>query len=242
MRYIDEKYFDDYSEDHCAYSSNITIENCDCIDNIGSIITIDSNTKVTCKAKVYLNEIVYFAKNKALFIFYLIDLAVYMNGTITMFENSIQHNIMELEFCEISFTKSVAFLSNICMSIFGLLSKDVSLIVMEHANITFFNTTYDHLIFLYDVSAGSNYLGIFPNCIFQYMTLTRVEYNVSELTKLYTINFSDNSNKKVSNSSYGYQINTIYDFLTHCRWLSSAVFQGYSPGYVNQQIIQVDGH
>ena len=34
----------------------------------------------------------------------------------------------------------------------------------------------------------------------------------------------------------------IYDFVTHCKWLPDAVFNGYSPGYINQQIIQVDGH
>ena len=37
-------------------------------------------------------------------------------------------------------------------------------------------------------------------------------------------------------------MNTISDFLTHCRWLPSAVLWDYSPGYVNQQIVQVDGH
>ena len=34
----------------------------------------------------------------------------------------------------------------------------------------------------------------------------------------------------------------VNNFLTHCKWLHTAVFNGHNPGYINQQIIQVDGH
>ena len=186
LQYFDQKYFNIYPDNLCKNLSNITIENCYFIDNTGSIFIVHSDIKFTCKVKVYFfNEIVYFAKNKVPFILYLTYLTIYMNGTITMFENYIQHNIMELEHCDISFSKTVAFLSNVCTSVISLISRDLPLIVMEHANITFFNTTYGHhLIFHYDASTGNNYLGIFPYCIFQYMTLTRVKYNVSSFIPL----------------------------------------------------------
>ena len=64
-------------------------------------------------------------------------------------------------------------------------------------------------------------------------------HNTSELLKLYTINFSDNKWKYANSAT---EINSPYDFLTHCNWLSTAVFNGYDPGYINQQIIKVDGH
>ena len=34
----------------------------------------------------------------------------------------------------------------------------------------------------------------------------------------------------------------IDNFLVHCKWLPTAVFNGYNLEYINQQIIQVDGH
>ena len=65
-------------------------------------------------------------------------------------------------------------------------------------------------------------------------------HNTSELLKLYTINFSDNKETPPYNSTA--EINNVYDYLTHCKWLPTAVFNSYDPGYINQQIIQVDGH
>ena len=32
----------------------------------------------------------------------------------------------------------------------------------------------------------------------------------------------------------------IGDFLTHCKWLDKSLFNDYDPGYINQQIIQVN--
>ena len=67
--------------------------------------------------------------------------------------------------------------------------------------------------------------------------------NISGLLALYTINVSGNQQVKgPSIFSSAIQLNNVYDYLTHCKWLSTAVFNGHSPGYINRQIIQVDGH
>ena len=66
------------------------------------------------------------------------------------------------------------------------------------------------------------------------------QYDLSELIALYTISF--NNNKQTTIYDLVDYTNNIYNFLAHCNWLSAAAFKGYDPGYVNQQIIQVDGH
>ena len=69
------------------------------------------------------------------------------------------------------------------------------------------------------------------------MVLRNYVINFSELINLYEISFSGN---KATNNMTSYN-NDMHDILTHCKWLSMAVFNGYNPSYINQQIIQVDG-
>ena len=48
----------------------------------------------------------------------------------------------------------------------------------------------------------------------------------------------------VDKNAYPYddgQYNLLY-FLTHCKWQDAAVFSGHNPGYINQQIIHINGH
>ena len=225
------------SENLNVYVSNLTIENCDFIKNIGNLLYLD-NTECGCKVNVFFNEIINIAKNEASFIMYLFHMTVIMNGTITVSENYLAQNIMELQYCSVTFIKTITFLSNICNYVINLISMHSPYItVMENTNITFTNISYrSHLI-------DNNYLGIFPYCIFQYTLSNSNTYNISELIKLYTISF--NINKPyghASNYSYGTQVNNIHDFLTHCKWQPTTVFTGYKSDLINQQIIQVDGH
>ena len=71
------------------------------------------------------------------------------------------------------------------------------------------------------------------------MVLRNYVMNFSELINLYDISFSDN--KPINNMRSYNLVNNLHDILTHCKWLSMAVFNGYNPSYINQQIIQVDG-
>ena len=110
--------------------------------------------------------------------------------------------------------------------------------VIEYANITFTNNTYYHQLIVYD-SLTKEDNGVFPYCFFQYMILRNYVMNFSELINLYEISFSDN--KAIHNmTSYNLDSN-LHDILTHCKWISMAVFNGYNPSYINQWIIQVDG-
>ena len=56
---------------------------------------------------------------------------------------------------------------------------------------------------------------------------------------LYAISFDEN---KPYENAYPYDEDPLLGLLIHCKWLPEAVFNGYDPGHVNQQIIQFNGH
>ena len=224
----------------CVHPSNVTIENCEFIGNLGNSIHIH-NLVHPCKANFFFNGTNDFTKNNAGSLLYFTYVAVVMNDMIVVSENKVSKDIFSFNFCDITFTNKIIFLSNLCESVIFLASsQDLPyMIVMEYANITISNTIH-HRGLIFGTGPIDEYLGIFPNCIFQYMVSTNDElYNTSELLKLYTINFSGNKWKYTNSTA---EINSPYDFLTHCKWLPTAVFKDYDPGYINQQIVQVDGH
>ena len=116
---------------------------------------------------------------------------------------------------------------------------------MECANITLINNTYYQPILTGPITIG--YTGIFPYCFFQFMALANDKPNVTETLALYAISLSGNKQlQAISNYVPATLVNTIYvsiyDLLTHCKWLCKESFNGYDSGYINQHIIQVDGH
>ena len=227
----------------CALPSNVTVENCDFIDNHGGLLRL-SNYEPDCKANIFLSEVVNFANNRADFLLLFSYMAVSMNGTVAVLENNVLQDIITFENCDIVFSRSVTFRSNTCSNVILLNSVPLPYImVTEYANITFINTTYHQLL----VASGpiiNNYDNVFPYCIFQYTLLTSVESNVSELLILYNINFSENvQNTQASAAvSFSPKVSSFNNFLANCKWLPTAVFNGYGPAYINQQIIQVDEH
>ena len=78
------------------------------------------------------------------------------------------------------------------------------------------------------------------------MESTTYKYDVSEFIRLYIITFSGNKLEKEAphyyDNSPATQMINMNGFLTHCKLLPTAVFNGHNPGYINQQIIQVNGH
>ena len=224
-----------------VHPSNVTIENCDFIGNIvdeliGVLVVIPNY-----KANIFFNDVINFAENKAYILMRFTRMTVIMNGTITVLKNNVTESITVFESCEITFTKTITYLSNICDTVVYISYGIRYIRIMEYANILFINNTYHHL-FVSSLEARS-YVNVFPDCIFQYMALAKNKFNISRLLTLYTINVSGNQQvKEASIFSSTIQLNDVYDFLTHCEWLQTAVFNGYSPGYINQQIIQVDGN
>ena len=234
-----------YSDGLCVRPSNVTIENCEFIGNYGnygSLIQI-YNLVHPCKANILFNGTNDFTNNiNAASVMYFTYMAVIMNSMIVVSENNILKDVISFNFCDITFAKTITFLSNVCDSVIFLISLPhlPYMIVMDYANITFSNTTYRQDLIYGTGPLDNEHVSVFPNCIFQYMVSTNDKYNTSELLKRYTINFS--GNKRTPTNNLTDEINSVYDFLTHCKWLPTAVFDGYSPGYVNQQIIKVDGH
>ena len=225
----------------CVHPSNITIENCDFIDNSCDSLLIVLDTLFSCKPSIFLNKIVNFARNKATFIMFFSYMAVNMNGTVIVMENKVKDSIVQFGDSDIILTK---FISNTCENVIYLMSLDLPyMVVMEYANISFVNTTYHGHLVLIDGPVINYYGNIFPYCSFQYMISTNDNYSVTELIRLYAISFSGNKLQRSTDKSVDkLKINSFHNILSHCKWLPTAVFNGYDPGYINQQIIQVDGH
>ena len=166
-----------------------------------------------------------------------------MNGTIMFLENILALHVIELDICDIIFVNIITFLSNICSGAINLRPFELPyMLIMEYTNISFINNTIHYQVIDLEATASSDN-SIFPYCVFQYMVTMNYKYGVSQLIKLYNISFVGNkSHKQTFIDSLVAQMNSMYDFLTHCKWLPTAVFNGHNPGYINKQIIQVDGH
>ena len=153
-----------------------------------------------------------------------------MNGTIAVLDNNVTQDIVTSENCDIVFSGSITFRSNTCTNVILLTSVPLPyIVVIEYVNITFINTTYCQLL----IAIGpiiNNYSNTFPYCIFQYMLLTSAMSNVSEFYTHYTINF--NENKQASTVYFSPEVSSFNNYLTHCKWLPTAVFDGHDPGWL----------
>ena len=230
-------------DDLCVHPSTVTIKNCDFIENDGALLTLYTRAD-DCKANIFFSENVNFVQNKAHYIMTFTRMSVYMNGVITVLENIVQDYIMRFKICNVTISKTVMFLSNIC-SVFIYLISNPYMLIIEHTNIMFINNTIHYQVIVSEAVTSNNY--IFPYCIFQYMESTNYKYDVSELITFYIITLSGNKLETETptyfdNNSPTTQMNNMNDLLTHCKWLPTAVFNGHNPGYINQQIIQGDKH
>ena len=174
-----------------VYLSNLTIKNCDFINNTGNLLYL-SNFDPGCKVDVFFNEIINIDRNEVSSLMYISHMTVTMNGTITLSENYLTQNIMEFRYCDVTFTKTITFRSNTCHNVINLISIHSPYItVMENTNITFTDISYrNHLVHPINGPTENSYLGVFPYCIFQYMLSKSNTYNISELIKLYPISFN----------------------------------------------------
>ena len=224
-----------YFDASCTHPSNITFKNCSFYNHDHGLLKF-SNDASDCKANVFLNEMVKFVDNKAdkcmMEFSYMV---VKMDGAITLLDNKINGSIIDLDHCDVTFSKTIKFISNVCQYAIYLMSLDLPyIIIMEHANIMFNQSYADNLIYA-SGPVANDYDDIFPYCMFQYTSSTNIKFNISESLALYAITFNFTDNKPHRNGLF------IGDFITHCKWLPTAVFNGYNPGYVNQQIVNVDG-
>ena len=124
-----------------------------------------SNEGYECK-KILFGKNVYFINNKVGYIMYFSYMAVHMTGTMVVSHNTVKSFIVKFEFCEITWTKMITFLSNICDYVIYLKSLELPYVkVIDYANITFTNNTYYHQLIFYD-SLTKEDNGVFPYCFF----------------------------------------------------------------------------
>ena len=227
--------------DNCIHRSNVTIEDCYFINNNGTLLMLSSHR--LCKVNVFLNQIVYIANNEGDYLMYFVFVAVYMNSMINVLGNKVKLYIMEFYNSDITVTKTIAFISNTCRAVIYLKSDaDVPFIILlDYANIKFINISSYHQVI---VDNDNNNNIIIPYCVFQYTMSSNDRHNISEVLRHYSISFSGSQDytQEAPHNSYISNHDSFNDFLTHCKWLPTAVFNGYNPEYINQQIIQVDGH
>ena len=228
----------DFFDSICAHPTNVTIKNCYFSGNNGSLLTLH-NHALDCKANIF-NINVNITKNMADYIMYFSQTFVYMSDVIIS-ENKLLLEIILFEFGKVTFNKAITFLSNVCPSAIYLRSYEITyMLLMEYTKITFINNTVHHQVIRFGKTIKNS---IFPYCIFQYMLSTNHKYDIAKLIKLYYVSFSDSQlHEEASSYSFDIHMNNIYDLMTHCRWLPTAVFNGSNPEYINQQIIQVNGH
>ena len=112
---------------------------------------------------VYCTTNVNFAKNKAIFMMVFSRMSVYMNDVITILENIVKCYIIKFAICDVTISKTVTFLSNIC-SIFIYLISNPYMLIIEHANIMFVNNAIHYQVIVAEATTSNDY--VFPYCIF----------------------------------------------------------------------------
>ena len=229
------------NDDLCIIPNIIMFTNCNFSDNYGTVL--NSPTQLDCKPKIFFHENVTVARNEGDDIMHFSHLSVYMNGTITIFENIAAHRIIVFDICNVTFSKTITFISNKCINTVLIKSHELPyILITDHTNIRFINNTIDDEAIAYEIT-GYQYYSAFPYCIFQYMISMDYKFNMAELIAYYIISFIGNeSDKEIFSGLLDVQMNNIYNLLTHCQWLPTAVFNDSNPEYINQQIVQVDGH
>ena len=234
---------------YCVFPTNITLENCNFLHNVGALLNLGSyEFKATrCIPNVYLKGYLHIHNNSVkvdelihtdLIVFH--NRAVYMNGNITISDNLAPKNIILFQYCNVTFATNITFLLNTCTQVITLevWFSNTYINVMEYTNIVFAdNICTSELISLNQLY--ENQKNLYPFCLFQYETTDKRNTNI--LPDHYSINFMDNV--LYHNQDHGQDVTYregILEFLTHCKWLPTAVFYGSHAGTINQQVISID--
>ena len=157
---------------------------------------------------------------------------VTFNGSVNI-SNNIQQaceNTIAFIFCIVFFGSNITITANLCKRIIALTShwENAYIKVIENSYIAITeNICIDNLI---AVENDPAYNKPYPFCLFQYV----IQQNVSDiLPSHYTIIITDNVVLLECELSF-------YYFISHCKWLFTAVFNGHNSKTINQQIIQLD--
>ncbi|XP_065915481.1 uncharacterized protein [Dysidea avara] len=177
-----------------------------------------------CNLQAFLTEI-FINKTQSLFINNDLILAenvlLHLSGNILIFNNKAR-SIITSRSSTVTFSNNVMFFNNTCVNIIDLQSNYIR--VLEYTTIVFeSNYCYGELLIVETDDT------LYPYCLFQYLApksklaVLQFQYQL----QLYSIKFIGNS-RNFSGLNY---------YTSHCRWLETAVFNGYDPGLVNSHII-----
>ena len=211
------------------FSSTVVIESCAFTQNCGGALKIHSDWAHYNTTKILLlGDISISYTTKTVYLVFFKNVAVYLNGTIDVFENSAEIVFLFLS-CTIVVNGNFKAASNGCKHLVFLKSNTKYIKVEEYSNITFLDHQHCFLITLDEHSDG-----IF--CPFQYIS-SNSTYNNPPSTDHYAITFTGNFMTK-SYESY----TTIYYLSIHCKWLPEAAYYGYHSRSINEKIIDIPRH
>ena len=207
-------------------SSNISFNQM--IDFSNNIV--DQHMLSIHKGDVLFNGAMIISNNEAS-IMQMYSCNVIFNASVKIFNNWCNNNnydILQFQYCQVLVSKNISITSNQCENIIMIKSyQDSAYIeVMDHSNITFNHNHYSNLI---SVETDPIYGNPYPLCLFQYVALSTQQVI---LPSYYSI---------VITEDYTYNCKlTFYHFISHCKWITTAVFCGSNPKAINQQIIHVN--
>ena len=213
----------------CVNPTNISIVNFESVNNNnGNILFLFGDN--TCVANIFINGNINVLNNTQKNLIFMSEMAVHFNGIVTFSGNNLTHNILGFSSCNITISKIITFSSNDCNQVINFQSINY-VKVMQHTSITFTDNTYHSEIIFIETEYVDEF--VYPLCFFQYIMLAN---SSSVFPAHYAINFNNNNNVLDFNND-----NVINDYLSHCKWLSTAAFCDINPGEINQQIIKIDG-
>ena len=229
-------------------TTNISFIKCQFENNRGEILMIENEHQMSDKVNVFI-ESSNFSRNKEIQIhsntvmLSFIKVNVYIKGPVIFLNNGItrhdiymvyKFSVINFHSCHISFIDTITFDKNTCQQVILL---DTYIKVMEHAKIAFVINMYLNEVIV--IENVKEYNQPHPFCLFQYIAINNTKMMTKDFQTHYIIIFSKNRLLlQVSSGQNRSCSRSLCHFISHCKWLPSAVFHGYSPEAINKNILQ----
>ena len=238
----------------CVFLTNITINGCYFIENIGGLLHFRNDGLILCRVNIFISGPVFIDKSSFAILMYfshnlLINITgplmitnsygdiffqtnscgVLINGPVTILNNyGPCFHLMYFRYSTVLFNGNITFELNQCEEVINIESfhNYAYIKIMEFSVIKFTNNVYSKLITL-KTDKNHDKLDIF--CPFQFITLRNMSL---ASTKNYAIIITDKSFNKCKLS--------FHLFISHCKWVNKSVFYGWNSGTTNQKIIQIN--
>ena len=229
----------------CLVATNISFINCQFRSNRQKLLTIENKVVALHQVNVLFeslnilhNSYNQFKRIQHNDIISVTKANIHISGPVNVAENHALLSIMRFQSCDILFSGKITFDTNYCNEVISL---DTHIKVMEYTNITFTGNKYYSKILT--IESTEDYYQLYPYCLFQYITMDSSSSS-EELLPHYSIIVNHNYNPNWNRITLPTQSNncsiSFCHFMSHCKWVPSAVFYNYSPETINKQIIQND--